>query len=227
MAVINPAQPVQTPQNLPQPDANQYQTFTSNVSTDPSSIIQQIYNSFTPYANQAQSNQNAAMAAAGLSGGPTVALDQQLAGQLSGGLGNSLAGAIGNAQQMSLNQGEFNASQSNNAQQNLAQLLQQAYGQQFGAFNNLNSQGLSGFGELAGQYAGNFPVSGGAGAGASALGQGLGSYMSTLGGGSGNNGSYNPYTSGGYGANTTGLPGGGEYAAPYYDTGPYAAAGTS
>jgi hypothetical protein len=127
----------------------------SNYNVSPQSALQQFQSADALQDAQANNNLANLAASQGISGGDLTAAQGALQGQLAASQAPSLAGLITNAQGMGLGQAEFNAGTANaantynasaktSAGDQLAQYLQQNYGMDFGAMQNLIDMGFSG-----------------------------------------------------------------------------------
>lgn len=162
----NPTLPNPNP-NQPNPNQNPYQAqpqgqgqgagltqpgYLDMSGFSPNATIQQILAGFAPQANQATGNLNQTLADFGINGGQAVNAMSQLQSQLSGAIAPTLANAIMGSQQNQLQGGMFNEGAYNNAQQNQLGDLLNLWGNQFGAFNNINNQGQGAGNQNANQY---------------------------------------------------------------------------
>lgn len=146
----------------------------SGFNTDPSAVIQQILTAFQPQAQSANQNFMDSMALSGMSGGPVQTGEAQLQGQLAAGLAPELGQAIQFAQGQGLQQALANAGFANqassqnvgnmvNQQDLLAQMLQNAWGQQLGATTDILGGGMNAQNNISNQGMGNFGIQGGMG----------------------------------------------------------------
>src|SRR5271166_2522236 len=129
----------------------------------PNATIQELLAGFAPQAQSAGNNLNQTLADFGINGGQAVSAMSQLQAQLGGALAPSIAGAIQNSQGNLLQGGEFNAGatnatnaanvgQYNQSQQLMLQDLLGLYGQNFGAFNQINTGGQGAANQNANPY---------------------------------------------------------------------------
>lgn len=116
----------------------------------PQAAEQQLLNAFAPAQAQATRSLNDSLAAMGLSGGPALAAQSQLQSQLGAGLGQSLAGLIGQGQSNMLNLYGQNAGILNQGMSNQLGLIntQAGLNQQTGlanqsAMNQMTGQNLA------------------------------------------------------------------------------------
>lgn len=139
---------------------------TSNYNVSPTAAVQQFQSADALSNQQASGNLANILASQGITGGDAITAENTLQGQLGASEAPSLASLITSAQGMGLGQSEFNAGAGNAASDqnlaallgvnntnvgaanasgtNLANLLMQNYGLDFGAFTNLLDAGLGG-----------------------------------------------------------------------------------